>query len=100
MKSNEIETFFKEVFGPEISELLNSEKWNERKDGFVLLNHFIRENCNESSIKNNIDNLMGFLKTMITIHRFVEALHQNLSEFISLRFAPNFKLCFFLRASR
>lgn len=62
MKSDEVETFINSIIGPEISELLNSEKWNERKDGFVMLNDFIRENSNNNSIKNNVDNLISFLK--------------------------------------
>jgi hypothetical protein len=64
MKSAELENYMNNFIGSEISELLNSEKWNERKDGFVLLYNFLKENIqnNYNSIKNNMQNLVAFLK--------------------------------------
>jgi hypothetical protein len=64
MKSAELENYMSNLIGTEISDLLNSEKWNERKDGFVLFYNFLRENIenNNKLLKNNMQYIVSYLK--------------------------------------
>lgn len=68
----EFETKLKGFLKTEIIELMNSEKWEDRKTGFVKLNEFLNnsKNNNLQNLKNNFDCILSFIK--ISIKNFKE----------------------------
>ena len=49
----------------EIVELLDSKKWEEKKQGFIKLNQFLKENTDNDIIKNNFENLFSFISSKL-----------------------------------
>lgn len=63
LNKSEVEDFMNNLLGKEIADLLNSEKWNERKEGFVKIYDWIEsQKDNFNILKANFDNLILFLK--------------------------------------
>jgi len=65
LNKEEIEIFVNKLIGKEAEDLLNSDKWNERKEGFLLVNEYInmqKESNNLQILKSNLENILIFLK--------------------------------------
>jgi hypothetical protein len=64
LSKDEIEDKINSLLGSEATILLSSTKWDEKKNGLILLNDWITENTNSnfSLIQNNLENIVVFVK--------------------------------------
>jgi len=67
LNKEEVEKLINNSLGSEAAELLNSDKWNERKEGFAKVLEFVcakKESGGEEMnyLKNNLDNLLVYIK--------------------------------------
>ena len=65
----------------EIIELFESRKWEEKKQGFLKLNQFLKENKENEFIKNNFENIFMFIS--MKLNNFKETNFNLLKEGIS-----------------
>jgi len=64
LSKDEVEEKINSLLGSEAATLLSSTKWDEKKNGLIILNDWITENTNSnfSLIQNNLENIVVFMK--------------------------------------
>ena len=73
MNKEEVEEKINSFLGSEAATLLSSPKWDEKKNGFIMLNEWITENTNSNYglIQSNVENLVIFMKLKLKDYKEV-----------------------------